>query len=99
MEEDRPNEPNPGKSSKSQDAHHVVHIGNDTGEVEMNQLSRFQHLEKMVKLIATHLNLGKDSDPICLDVNDGSDPDWSPDDDQDHDNVGEDTPEPPPPQK
>ena len=53
----------------------------------------------MVKLIATHVGLGQDSDPICSDVDDGSDPDWSPDDDQDQDDVVGDAPEPLPPQK
>ena len=82
-------------SSNSQDARHVAHVGHNTGEAEMNQLYRFQHLEKMVNLTATHVDLGQDNDPICSDADNGSDPDWSPDDEQDHDDV----PEPPPPQK
>ena len=63
----------------------------------MNQLSRFQHLEKMVKLIATHVGLGQDSDPICSDTDDGSDPDWSPDDNQSHDDITGVVPDPSPP--
>ena len=86
-------------SLNSQDTHHVAHVGRDTGEAEMNQLSRFQYLEKMVKLIATHVGLGQNSDPICSDADEGSDSDWSPDDDQDHVNVAGDAHEPPPPQK
>ena len=99
LAEDRPNGPDPGLSSNSQDARHVAHIGHDAEEAEMNQLSRFQHLEKMVKLIATHIGLGQNSDPICSDANDGSDPDWSPDDDQDYVDVVGDAPEPPSHQK
>ena len=88
-EEDGPNGPCPGTSSDNQDAHHVVHVGQDAGDAETNQLSRFQHLERMVELIATHVGLGQDSDPICSDADDGSDPDWSPDpDDDNQDHVG-----------
>ena len=47
-------------SSNSQDAHNVAHVVHDTGEAEMKQLSLFQHLEKMVKLIATQVGLGQD---------------------------------------
>ena len=97
--EDRPNGLNPGMSSNSKDALQVSHIHHYAREAKMNQLSRFQHLEKMVKLIATHMGLGQDSDPICSDVDNGSDPDWSPDDDQDHDDIAGDVPEPLPPQK
>ena len=102
-EEDGPNGPCPGMGSDNQDACHVAHIGQDAGDAETNQLSRFRHLERMVKLIATHvgLSLGQDSDPICLDANDGFDPDWSPDpddDDQDHVNITEVIPDPRPPQ-
>ena len=78
LEEDGPNGPSPGMSSDNQDAHHIAHVGQDAGEAEMNQLSQFQHLEKMVKLIATHVGLGQDSDPICSDADNGSNPDWSP---------------------
>ena len=99
MEEDKPNGPNPGMGLNRQHACHVAHIGNDTGEAEINQLSRFQHLEKMVKLTAMHVGLRQDSDPICSDADDGSDPDWSLEDDQDHYNVAGDAPEPPHPQK
>ena len=104
LEEDGPNGPCPGMSSDNQDARHVAHVGQDAGDAETNQLSRFRHLERMVKLIATHvgLSLGQDSDPICLDANDGSDPDWSPDpddDDQDHVDITEVIPDPRPPQK
>ena len=74
LQEDRPNGPNPGMSLSSQDARHVAHVGHDAGEAEMDQLSQFQHLEKMVKLITTYVGLGQDSDPICLDADDGSDP-------------------------
>ena len=42
---------------------------------------------------------GQDSDPICSDADHGSNPDWSPDDDQDHESIARDAPEPPPPQK
>ena len=89
-------------SLNSQDTHHVAHVahvGHDTGEAEMNQLSRFQYLEKMVKRIATHVGLGQNSDPICSDADEGSDSDWSPDDDQDHVDVAGDAPEPRPLQK
>ena len=84
LEENRPNGPNPGTYTNSQDARHIAHIGHDTEEAEMNQLSRFQHLQKMVKLIATHVDLGQNSDPICSD--------WSPDDDQDHVHIAGDAP-------
>ena len=67
--------------------HHIAYVDQDTGEAEMNQFNRFQHLEKMVKLIATHVGLGQDSDPICSDADYGSDPDWSPDPDDDRDDV------------
>ena len=70
-------------SSDNQDACHIAHVGQDSEEAETNQLSRFQHLEKMVKLIAPHVGLGQDSDPICSDADDGSDSDWSPDPDDD----------------
>ena len=99
LEEDRPNGPSPGMSSDNHYARHVAHIGHDAGEAETNQLSRFQHLEKMAKLTATHLDLGQDTDPICLDADDGSDPDWSPDDDQDHVDITGVIPPPRPPQK
>ena len=99
LEEDRPNVPNLCMSSNSQDARHVAHVGHDAEEAEINQLSRFQHLEKMVKLIATHVGQRQNSDPICSDADDGSDPDWSPDDDQDHDDIAGGTPDPPPLQK
>ena len=99
MEEDRPNGPNLGLSSSSRDACHVAHVGHDTGEAEMNHLSRFQHLKKMVKLTAMHLGLEQDSNPICSDTNDGSNPDWPPDDDQNHDDITRVVPQPPPPQK
>ena len=75
LEEDRPNGPDLGMSSNSQDACHIAHVGHDTGEAEMKQLSRFQHLEKMVKLIAMHVDLGPNSDPVCSDVDNGSDVD------------------------
>ena len=57
-----------------------------------------------MKLIATHvgLSLDQESDPICSDANDGSDPDWSPDpddDDQDHVDITGVIPDPRPPQK
>ena len=99
LEEDRPDGPNPGTSSSSQDACHVAHVDHGAGEAEMNQLSRFQNLEKMVKLTATNVGLEQNSDRICLDTDDNSDPDWSPDDDQDHDDVAGDAPEPATPQK
>ena len=99
MEEDKSNGPNPGSSSSSQDAHPVAHVGHDAGEAEMNQLSRFQHLEKMGKLNATHVGLEQESGPICSDTDDGSDPDWSPDNDQNYDNITGAVSEPPPPQK
>ena len=86
-------------SSNSQNAHHIAHVGHDAGEVEMNQLTRFQHLEKMVKLIATHVCLRQDSDLICSAAVDGSNPDWSPDNYQYHDNITRVVSEPPPPQK
>ena len=86
-------------SSDNQDACHVAHIGHDAGEAETDQLSRFQHLEKMVKLIDTHVGLDQDSGPICSDADDGLDPYWSPDDDQDHVNITGVIPEPRPPQK
>ena len=98
LEEDWPNGLNPGTSSNSQDVCQIVHVGHDTGEAEMNQLSRFQHLE-MVKLIAMHVGIGQNSDPVCSDADDGSNPDWSPDDGQDQDDVAGDTPEPPLPQE
>ena len=53
----------------------------------------------MVKLIAMHKGLGQNSDPIGSDADDGSNPDWSPDDDQDHVDIARDAPEPPPPEK
>ena len=98
-EEDGPNGPCPGMSSDNQDARHVAQIGQDTSDAETNQLSQFRHLERMVKLIATHvgLGLGQDSDPICSDADDGSDLDWSPDpddDDQDHVDITEVIPDP-----
>ena len=65
----------------------------------MNQLSQFQHLKKMVKLIATHVGLGQNSDPICSDADDGSNPGWSPDYDKDNVDIAGDALEPPPPQK
>ena len=65
----------------------------------MNQLSRIQHLERMVKLIAMHVGQGQNSDPICSDADNGSNPDWSPDDDQDHVDIAADASEPPLPQK
>ena len=46
-----------------------------------------------------HVGLGQNSDPICSDADDGSNPNWSSDDDQDHVDVAGDDPEPPPPQK
>ena len=101
-EEDGPNGPCPGMSSDNQDARHVAHVGQDAGDAETNQLSRFQHLERMVKLIATHVGLGQDSDPICSGADDGSDPDWSPDpddDDQDHVGITGVIPDPRPPRK
>ena len=55
-----------------------------------------------MKLIATHVGLGQDSDPICSNADDGSDPDWSPDpdhDDQDHVGITGVIPDPQPPQK
>ena len=55
-----------------------------------------------MKLTATHVGLGQDSDPICSDANDGSDPDWSldsDDDDQDHVHITGVIPDPRPPQK
>ena len=94
LEEDGLNGPSPGMSSDNR-----VHVGHDTGEAEMDQLSRFQHLEKMVRLIATHVGLDQDIDPICSDANSGSDPDWSPDDDQDHVDITGVILEPRPPQK
>ena len=48
--------------------------------------------------IATHVGLGQISDPICADASNGSDPDWSPDDDQHYVDIA-DAPEPPSPQK
>ena len=102
LEEDGPNGPCPGMSSDNQDACHVTHVGQDAGNAETNQLSQFQHLERMVKLIATHVGLGQDSDLICLDADDGSDPDWSPDpddDDQDHVDITGVILDPQPPQK
>ena len=39
LEEDRPNGPNPGSCSNSQDVCHIAHVGHDTGEADMNQLS------------------------------------------------------------
>ena len=60
-----------------------------TWEAEMNQLSQFQHLEKMVKLIAMHVGLGQDSNPICSDSDDGSNPNWPPDDNQNNDDLQE----------
>ena len=53
----------------------------------------------MVKLIAMHVGLGKESGPLCSDTDDGSDPDWSPDDDQNHDDITGVVPDPPPTQK
>ena len=99
LEEEVLNGPSPGMSSNSQDACHVAHIGHDADEAETYQLSRFQHLERMVKLIATHVGLGQDNDSICSDADDGSDPNWSPDDDQDHDDITGVVLEPRPPQK
>ena len=52
-----------------------------------------------MRLIAMHVGLRQNNDPICSDTNDGSDPDWSPDDDQNHDSITGVIPEPPPPQK
>ena len=100
-EEDGPNGPSPGMSSDNQDARHVAHVGQDAGEAETNQFSRFQHLEKMVKLTATHVGLSQDSDPICSDADDGSDPDWSPNPNDDHGHVDITgvIPDPRPPQK
>ena len=99
LEEDRPNGPNPGSTSNGQDACHVAHVGHDAGEAEMEQPSRFQHLKKMVKLTATHVGQGQDSDRICSDTNNGSELDWSLDDDQNHDDITGVIPEPTPPQK
>ena len=65
-----------------------------TWEAEMNQLSRFQHLAKMMKLIATHVGLGQDSDPFVQMLTMVSDPDWSPEDDQDHDDIAGDASDP-----
>ena len=45
------------------------------------------------------MGLGQDSDPIYSDANDGSDSDWSPGDDQDHDDFTGVVREPQPPQK
>ena len=75
LEEDGPNGPIPGTSSNNQDARHVAHVGHDAGEAEMNKLSRFQHLEKMVKLIGTHVGPGQDSDLLCSNADDGSNSD------------------------
>ena len=96
LEDDTPNGPDPGSSSNSQDARHVAHVGHDAGEAEMNQLSRFQHLENIMKLTDTHVGLGQDSELICSDTDDGSDPDWSPDDDQNHKDITGAVREPPP---
>ena len=46
-----------------------------------------------------HVGLEQNNDPIYSDADDGSDPDWSPDVDQNHNDVVGDAPEPPPPQK
>ena len=45
------------------------------------------------------MGLGQDSDPICSDADNGSNPDWPPDDDQAHDDFTGVIPEPRPPQK
>ena len=65
----------------------------------MNQQGHFQRLEKMVELTALYVGLGLCSDPVISDVDNGFDPDWSPDETQDHDDGTENTSEPLPPQK